>query len=52
MSRTTNARYNKQDLIKGKVSFIRDGDKLQLKMKKLTERQADEILAYLTDYIK
>ena len=41
-----------QDLIKGQVSFIRDGDNLQLKLKKLTERQADEILAYLSDYLK
>ncbi|MGF1714806.1 ParB/RepB/Spo0J family partition protein [Photobacterium chitinilyticum] len=41
-----------QDLIKGKASFTRDGDKLQLKLKKLTERQADDILAYLSDYLK
>lgn len=41
-----------QELIKGKVTFTRDGDKLQLKLKKLTERQADDILAYLSDYLK
>ncbi|UTV30767.1 ParB/RepB/Spo0J family partition protein [Photobacterium atrarenae] len=41
-----------QELIKGKVSYTRDGDKLQLKLKRLTERQSDEILAYLADYLK
>ncbi|MGF1728561.1 ParB/RepB/Spo0J family partition protein [Photobacterium kasasachensis] len=41
-----------QELIKGKVSFTRDGDKLQLKFKKLSEKQADDILAYLSDYLK
>ncbi|KLV09640.1 chromosome partitioning protein ParB [Photobacterium aquae] len=41
-----------QELVKGKISYLRDGDKLQLKMKKLSERQMDEILAYLNDYLK
>ncbi|MEJ2763625.1 ParB/RepB/Spo0J family partition protein [Photobacterium sp. MCCC 1A19761] len=41
-----------QELVKGKVSYTRDGDKLQLKLKKLTERQSEEILAYLADYLK
>ncbi|MGF1700299.1 ParB/RepB/Spo0J family partition protein [Photobacterium makurazakiensis] len=41
-----------QELVKGKISYTRDGDKLQLKLKKLSERQADEILAYLADYLK
>ncbi|PSW18057.1 ParB/RepB/Spo0J family partition protein [Photobacterium sanctipauli] len=41
-----------QELVKGKISYTRDGDKLQLKLKKLSERQADDILAYLADYLK
>ncbi|GAL04481.1 chromosome (plasmid) partitioning protein ParB [Photobacterium aphoticum] len=41
-----------QELVKGKISYLRDGDKLQLKLKKLTERQTEEILAYLADYLK
>jgi len=41
-----------QELVKGKVMFTRDGDKLQLKLKKMTEKQVDEILAYLSDYLK
>lgn len=40
------------ELVKGKISYLREGDKLQLKLKKLTERQADDILAYLADYLK
>ncbi|MGF1693272.1 ParB/RepB/Spo0J family partition protein [Photobacterium kagoshimensis] len=41
-----------QELIKGKVSFLRDEDKLQLKMKKLSSKQVDDILAYIGDYLK
>ncbi|OAN10945.1 chromosome partitioning protein ParB [Photobacterium jeanii] len=41
-----------QELIKGKVSFLRDEDKLQLKMKKLSSKQVDDILAYISDYLK
>lgn len=41
-----------QELIKGKVSFVRDEDKLQLKMKKLSSKQVDDILAYISDYLK
>ncbi|WEM44875.1 ParB/RepB/Spo0J family partition protein (plasmid) [Photobacterium sp. DA100] len=41
-----------QELVKGKISYLRDGDKLQLKLKKLSERQAEDILAYLADYLK
>lgn len=41
-----------QDLIKGKVSYMRDGDKLQLKLKKMSDRQINDVLAYLNDYLK
>ncbi|CAG23869.1 ParB/RepB/Spo0J family partition protein [Photobacterium profundum] len=41
-----------QELVKGKVTFIRDGDKLQLKLKKMSDRQVEDILAYLNDYLK
>ncbi len=41
-----------QDLIKGKVSYTRDGDKLQLKLKKMSDRQISDVLAYLNDYLK
>ncbi len=41
-----------QELIKGKVSFLRDEDKLQLKIKKLSSKQVDDILAYIGDYLK
>ncbi|KJG09446.1 chromosome partitioning protein ParB [Photobacterium kishitanii] len=41
-----------QDLIKGKVSYTRDGDKLQLKLKKMSDRQINDVLAYLDDYLK
>ncbi|MGF1868841.1 ParB/RepB/Spo0J family partition protein [Photobacterium indicum] len=41
-----------QELVKGKVTFTRDGDKLQLKLKKMSDRQVEDILAYLNDYLK
>lgn len=41
-----------QELIKGKVSYTRDGDKLQLKLKKMSDRQINDVLAYLNDYLK
>ncbi|MGF1725703.1 ParB/RepB/Spo0J family partition protein [Photobacterium nomapromontoriensis] len=41
-----------QELVQGKISYVRDGDKLQLKLKKLSERQTEDILAYLADYLK
>ncbi|MGQ5486278.1 ParB/RepB/Spo0J family partition protein [Photobacterium damselae subsp. piscicida] len=41
-----------QELVKGKVSYTRDGDKLQLKLKKMSDRQVSDILQYLTEYLK
>jgi ParB family chromosome partitioning protein len=41
-----------QELVKGKVTFTRDGDKLQLKLKKMSDRQVEDILTYLNDYLK
>ncbi|MGD6739630.1 ParB/RepB/Spo0J family partition protein [Photobacterium leiognathi subsp. mandapamensis] len=41
-----------QELIKGKVSYTRDGDKLQLRLKKMSDSQVSDILAYLNDYLK
>lgn len=41
-----------QDLVKGKASYTRDGDKLQLKLKKMSDRQINDVLAYLNDYLK
>ncbi|QUJ69724.1 ParB/RepB/Spo0J family partition protein (plasmid) [Photobacterium sp. GJ3] len=40
------------ELIKGQASYVRDGDKLQLKLSQLSEQQAEHILSYLADYLK
>ncbi|WP_027251413.1 ParB/RepB/Spo0J family partition protein [Photobacterium halotolerans] len=39
------------ELVRGQASYVRDGDKLQLKLSKLSEQQAEHILAYLADYL-
>ncbi|UTM59476.1 ParB/RepB/Spo0J family partition protein [Photobacterium sp. CCB-ST2H9] len=40
------------ELVRGQATYVRDGDKLQLKLSQLSDQQADEILAYLADYLK
>jgi ParB family chromosome partitioning protein len=45
-----NQKAKAQELVKGRVMALRENDKLQLKLSKVSDDDMDEILAYITEY--
>ncbi|WP_413112477.1 ParB/RepB/Spo0J family partition protein [Thaumasiovibrio sp. DFM-14] len=41
-----------QELVKGRASYLRQNDKLTLKLKKLSEQQADQLLALVKEFMQ